>query len=103
MRFGEFELVSLSDGFFRLDGGAMFGVIPKPLWEKRAPADERNRILMGMRPLLVRAGGRQVLIDAGSGDKMGPKELDIYGFDRPPDEFSALLGATFRGGDIACR
>ena len=53
MRFGDLELISLFDGFFRLDGGAMFGVVPKPLWEKRAPADEKNRILLGLRPLIV--------------------------------------------------
>ena len=57
------------DGFFRLDGGAMFGVVPKPLWERRAAADEKNRILLGLRPLLVR-GARTMIIDAGIGDKM---------------------------------
>ena len=51
---GDLELTPLLDGYFRLDGGAMFGVVPKPLWEKRAPADERNRIPLAMRPLLVR-------------------------------------------------
>ena len=60
--------ISLCDGFFRLDGGAMFGVVPKALWEKQAPADERNRITLAMRPLLVR-GARTMLIDAGLGDK----------------------------------
>ena len=55
MQFGDFELTPLFDGFFRLDGGAMFGVVPKPLWEKRAPADDKNRITLAMRPLLVRS------------------------------------------------
>jgi len=55
MQLGDFELTPLLDRHFRLDGGAMFGVVPKPLWEKRAPPDDRNRISMGMRPLLVRA------------------------------------------------
>ena len=64
MRFGDLELISLCDGFFRLDGGAMFGVVPKPLWERSAPADERNRITLAMRPLLVR-GARTMIIDAG--------------------------------------
>ena len=49
------ELTPVIDGFFALDGGAMFGVVPKPLWERRAPADARNRITLGLRPLLVRA------------------------------------------------
>jgi glyoxylase-like metal-dependent hydrolase (beta-lactamase superfamily II) len=81
MRFGDLDLVTLSDGFLRLDGGAMFGVVPKPLWEKRAPADEMNRITLGMRPLLVR-GARTMIIDAGIGDKMDEKSARIYGLDR---------------------
>lgn len=100
MRLGSFELFSLSDGFFRLDGGAMFGVVPKPLWEKRAPADDRNRILMAMRPLLIRAGARHVLVDAGAGDKMSPKEQDIYGFDRREDLDHALAAIGLTAGDI---
>ena len=78
---GDLELISLCDGLFRLDGGAMFGVVPKVLWEKRAPADERNRITLAMRPLIVR-GARTMLIDAGLGDKENAKFHDIYGVDR---------------------
>jgi len=74
--FGDLELISLSDGTFRLDGGAMFGVVPKPLWERRAPADARNRIRLGLRPLLVR-GERTLLIDAGIGGKMEAKSVEI--------------------------
>jgi len=81
MRFGDLELISLSDGFFRLDGGAMFGVVPKPLWEKRAPSDEKNRITCGLRPLIVR-GEKTMLIDAGIGDQMDAKSIAIYGIDR---------------------
>jgi glyoxylase-like metal-dependent hydrolase (beta-lactamase superfamily II) len=82
IQFGPFELTPALDGFFALDGGAMFGVVPKPLWERVAPADERNRIRMAMRAWLVRGGGRTVLIDAGCGDKLDRKAADIYGFDR---------------------
>jgi glyoxylase-like metal-dependent hydrolase (beta-lactamase superfamily II) len=84
MKFGEFELFPLCDGFFRLDGGAMFGVVPKPLWEKRAPADEKNRITLAMRPLVVRTADRQttMIIDAGIGDKMDAKSVSIYAIDR---------------------
>ena len=57
MTLGDFELTPLLDGYFRLDGGAMFGVVPKTLWQKRAPADDRNRITMAMRPLLVEGSG----------------------------------------------
>ena len=73
--------MTVSDGFFHLDGGAMFGVIPKTFWETKAPPDERNRIRMAMRCLLVR-GARTMLIDAGSGDKMTAKQADIYRLER---------------------
>ena len=82
MRLGDFELIPLSDGQFRLDGGAMFGVVPKPLWQRRAPADDRNRITLGLRPLLVRTPTANVLIDAGIGGKMSEKEVEIYAIDR---------------------
>ena len=74
-------MTPLLDGYFRLDGGAMFGVVPKPLWHKRAPADERNRISLATRPLLVR-GEKLMLIDAGLGGKMDAKSVDIYAIDR---------------------
>ena len=100
MQLGPFELLPLSDGFFRLDGGAMFGVVPKTLWEKRATPDERNRILMGVRPLLIRTGGRHILIDAGIGDKMSPKEQDIYGFDRREHLDHSLASRGLTAADI---
>jgi len=81
IRLGDVEIVTVSDGFFYLDGGAMFGVVPKTFWEKKAPPDDRNRIRMAMRCLLVR-GARTMLIDAGSGDKMTPKQADIFRFER---------------------
>jgi glyoxylase-like metal-dependent hydrolase (beta-lactamase superfamily II) len=93
MRLGDFELHSLSDGLFRLDGGAMFGVVPKPLWSRRAPADDRNRISMTMRPLLVRSAGRTVLIDAGVGDKLSEKEREIYAVDQRTASLQQSLSA----------
>jgi glyoxylase-like metal-dependent hydrolase (beta-lactamase superfamily II) len=100
MRFGDLELVPLLDGYFHLDGGAMFGVVPKPLWERRAPADARNRIRLGLRPLLVRSGGRTMLIDAGIGSKFGPKETDIYGVDRTHNLDHSLAEAGLTADDI---
>jgi methylmalonyl-CoA epimerase len=79
---GDLQLTTLHDGGFRLDGGAMFGVVPKTLWQTEATADDRNRIQMAMRPLLIEAGWGRMLIDCGAGDKMAPKLQDIYGFDR---------------------
>ena len=99
MQFGDLELVPLFDGFFRLDGGAMFGVVPKPLWERRAPADARNRIQLGLRPLLVR-GERTLLIDAGIGAKMDEKSADIYGIDRSVDLPRTLAAAGLTPEDV---
>jgi len=92
-------LTPLFDGHFRLDGGAMFGVVPKPLWERRAPADARNRILLGLRPLLVR-GEQTMIIDGGIGDKMDAKSVDIYGIDRTRDIDASLANAGIRAADI---
>jgi glyoxylase-like metal-dependent hydrolase (beta-lactamase superfamily II) len=96
---GNLELTPLSDGSLRLDGGAMFGVVPKPLWERVAPADSRNRIRMAMRPLLVR-GARTVLIDAGCGDKLDAKTADIYALDRARCLEHALATAGLAAADV---
>jgi glyoxylase-like metal-dependent hydrolase (beta-lactamase superfamily II) len=100
MNLGRFDLTSLSDGAFRLDGGAMFGVIPKPLWERRIQADDRNRITLGLRPLLVRTDRETMLIDAGVGDQMGPKDAEIYALDRARHLDHALAAAGLTAGDI---
>src|SRR5271170_6479449 len=76
---GDFELTVLSDGPYYLDGGAMFGVVPKPLWEKRAPADEQNRILLGLNTVVVRTGKHTVAIETGIGNKLSDKLRAIYG------------------------
>jgi len=76
---GDFELTVLSDGTYFLDGGAMFGVVPKPLWEKRAPADEQNRILLGLNTVIVRTGKNTVAIETGVGNKLPGKLKEIYG------------------------
>jgi glyoxylase-like metal-dependent hydrolase (beta-lactamase superfamily II) len=99
MIFGNLELTPLLDGHFRLDGGAMFGIIPKPLWEKRAPADERNRIRLGLRPLLVR-GEKTMIVDAGIGGKMDARSIDIYGIDRHHDLTASLAAAGLGVEDI---
>ncbi|HET7697655.1 MAG TPA: MBL fold metallo-hydrolase [Vicinamibacterales bacterium] len=101
MTFGEFDLTPLLDGYFRLDGGAMFGVVPKTLWSRRAAADDRNRVTFAMRPLLIRpAGGPLTIVDAGAGDKMDAKSQEIYGFDRAEDLDVALARAGVRAQDI---
>lgn len=79
---GDMQLTFLHDGPFRLDGGAMFGVVPRVLWERKTPPDDRHRVPLAMRPLLVEASWGRLLIDCGAGDKMDAKACDIYGFDR---------------------
>ena len=87
---GAFELTVLSDGPYFLDGGAMFGVVPKPLWERRAPADELNRILLGTNTVVVRTGKHTVVIETGIGNKLPPKVRDIFGAkERLPASFAA--------------
>lgn len=77
--FGDFELIFCSDGTYRLDGGAMFGVVPKTLWSKRVPADTENRILLGLNTTVVRTGRNVVLIETGIGNKQSAKMREIHG------------------------
>ena len=78
-RIGALQVHAIQAGGQKLDGGAMFGVVPKPLWEKRIPADERNRIQLGMRCLLIEHPSGLILIDSGAGNKENEKFHDIYG------------------------
>ena len=82
---GDFVIHALDGGGIRLDGGAMFGVVPKPLWERRAPPDDRNRIALALRCLLVETGHALVLVDTGVGDKESERFRDIYGVENAGD------------------
>jgi len=81
MKLGEIEIRHLHAGTFRLDGGAMFGIVPKPIWSRNLNADPLNRILLGMNPLLIDTGESLILVDCGIGDKLGEKEQGIYAID----------------------
>src|SRR5437667_8728466 len=80
----DLQLSAVNTGSFALDGGAMFGRVPKVLWQKQLPADSRNRIKLAMRCLLARWGdnGRKriLLVDNGAGEKWNDKQRDIYAF-----------------------
>ena len=78
---GRLKMWALQAGGQKLDGGAMFGVVPKPLWERRIPADPRNRIQLGMRCLLIEHHAGLILIDTGAGNKENEKFIDIYGIE----------------------
>ncbi len=83
MKLAGFEIITLNAGDFKLDGGAMFGVVPKPLWEKQCPADERNRIEMTTRVLLIRDAKRIILVDAGIGHKDDEKFREMFAMTFP--------------------
>jgi len=78
MHLGDIEVLFLDGGGFGLDGGAMFGVVPKVLWEKKSPPDANNRIRMRANSLLVRAGGKTIVVETGNGSKLDAKQRSIY-------------------------
>jgi glyoxylase-like metal-dependent hydrolase (beta-lactamase superfamily II) len=101
MKIGPYELFPIETGRFALDGGAMFGVVPKPLWEKTNPPDERNRIALAARALLLVGDGRKILVDVGNGSKYNEKLSSIYKFDSSQyDIFSSLKKHHLDPGDI---
>jgi glyoxylase-like metal-dependent hydrolase (beta-lactamase superfamily II) len=105
---GDLRLHALEAGLQWLDGGAMFGVVPKPLWERKIPADERNRIPLALRCLLVETADELVLIETGVGNKESEKFRQIYGIDVDPDPRyegadrlqSAVRAAGFTPSDV---
>jgi len=95
---GDFELTVISDGLFYLDGGAMFGVVPKPLWEKKMPVDAQNRLHLGMNSLAIRTGDHTILIETGAGNKLPDKTRRI--FDTQQQLLSNLEAAGFAPDDF---
>ena len=101
MQIGPYTLHEIHAGRLDLDGGAMFGIIPKPLWERRIAPDGRNRIPLAMRCLLLEGDGRLVLIDNGIGDKYDAKFADIYAVDQTSSELHrSLAEAGFEAADV---
>jgi len=100
MKLGAFEIYPVTDGRFRLDGGAMFGVVPRVLWEKCCPADELNRIQLALNPLLIRAHGKNILVDTGLGNKLDTKFQDMFAVDRTPPLYDSLKEHGLAAEDI---
>lgn len=94
LRLGDYDIYGLRDGFFYLDGGAMFGVVPKTLWEKKCPADAQNRIRLALNSLLIKTPAALVLVETGIGSKLDRKFHDIYCVEQDP----GLLGSLARLG-----
>lgn len=100
MKLGAFDLDPLTDGSFRLDGGAMFGVVPKPLWARRARPDRLNRITLGLNPLLIRGAGRTILVDTGIGAKDDRKFRGMFAVRQPQGLLTALAALGLAPADI---
>lgn len=100
MKLGAFEIYPVSDGRFRLDGGAMFGVVPKALWEKCCPADECNRISLSLTALLIRANGKNILVDTGLGPKEDEKFWNMFAVERTPTILESLKRLGLEPEDI---
>ena len=97
---GDARLTMLNGGNFRLDGGAMHGVVPKTLWSKLVSCDALNRCEYATRCLLVEAAGKRVLVETGNGDKFPPKLKDIYGIDHDRAIGDALREVGLEPDDI---
>lgn len=100
MQIGNYKLVTIHSGFIGLDGGAMFGIIPKPLWEKTNPADNSNRVTLATRNLLLVSESRKILIDTGMGNKWDDKAKNIYRIDENLSLEKALGQKGFSFSDI---
>lgn len=100
MRFGALVLSVVRDANFRLDGGAMFGEVPKALWERKFPADDRNRIALATNCLLVRGEGFTLLVESGLGGRWDARERDMYAIQNPPALTDSLAQAGVRPEDV---
>jgi glyoxylase-like metal-dependent hydrolase (beta-lactamase superfamily II) len=100
MQIGKYKLIIIESGYFALDGGAMFGIIPKPLWRKTDPPDEANRIRLATRNLLLESSSKKILIDTGMGNKWDEKSKSIYAMDETSSMNLALEGVGLKATDI---
>jgi glyoxylase-like metal-dependent hydrolase (beta-lactamase superfamily II) len=91
---GDVRVTLLHDGTIALDGGALFGVVPRVVWEKRDPPDDRNRVTLGLNVALIESGGKRVLVDTGMGERWSEKEVRMYRIERS----TTLLGGLRAGG-----
>ncbi|MFA6540221.1 MAG: MBL fold metallo-hydrolase [Bacteroidota bacterium] len=91
MKIGNYTLTSINTGTFALDGGAMFGVVPWVFWSKTNPPDDRQRITLAARCLLIQGEGKTILVDTGNGSKWNDKLKDIYRLDNSRDTLEQSL------------
>ncbi len=99
-RVGRADVYSLTDGQFRLDGGAMFGTVPRVLWERLTPPDAMNRIALRVNPLLIQLDGKNILVETGMDDKGGEKFEQNFALDRDETVFAGLRALNLEPDDI---
>lgn len=97
---GGFEIYGLTDGNFYLDGGTMFGVVPKILWEKKSPADKKNRIKLALNSILIKIKKELILVETGIGSKLSQEFSEIYAVKRKPGLLASLRELGFEPEDI---
>ncbi len=100
MKFGKFEIYPVSDGCIYLDGGAVFGVVPKVLWQKILPPDEKNRVQLSLQCPLVVAKKYKILIDTGTGSKHNEKFCQMYGLEKKATLLESLCRFGYQPKDI---
>jgi glyoxylase-like metal-dependent hydrolase (beta-lactamase superfamily II) len=100
MKIGKYKLSIIESGSFGLDGGAMFGIIPKVLWQRTNPPDEANRVKLSTRHLLLESKSKKILIDTGMGSKWDEKLRNIYAVDESRSMNSALAQKGLKAEDI---
>ena len=100
MQLGDFEITPVLDGHFSLDGGSMFGVVPRVLWEKKIAPDDRHRVRLAVRCLLVRHGRRTILVDSGQGNKQSERFRERYSVDQPLTLLDRLRRHGVRPEDV---
>jgi glyoxylase-like metal-dependent hydrolase (beta-lactamase superfamily II) len=94
VQFGDYRVEVVPGGEFRLDGGAMFGVVPRALWQRVAPPDEENRVTLNANCLFVEAAGERVLVETGMGDKWTERQAAMYGVSPGPTLAETLRERT---------
>ena len=94
MQFGDYRVEIVPDTLFRLDGGAMFGVVPRSLWSRVCPPNEHNRIRLNMNCLFIETATERILIETGIGEKWSPKQVDVYGIERKRPFSESLQALT---------
>lgn len=100
MQFGKFEIFSIVENNFQVDGGAMYGVIPKVIWQRFNPPDADNMLRLDINLLLIKADGKNILIDSGIGDTLSEKQKKIFGIQRESGLESGLSALRLSPSDI---